>query len=215
MTGSPFARYWLHNGMLTVGGAKMAKSEGNFITVRDALAEAPGEVIRLALLGTHYRDPLDWTDDRLRQARQSTRPFLPGADLARDPVFERSRSSAGAATVERGAGGRSERAARAVPAARNGRSDQAHQLRCGARGDAAGARRRRQADGTARHAIRSTGCAAAPRPMPSRSSGRSPCARRRGKQRRICRSRPHSRRARRRRHRARRQAGRHDWWRRA
>jgi cysteinyl-tRNA synthetase len=67
--GHPFARYWLHNGMLTVGGAKMAKSEGNFITVRDALAEAPGEVIRLALLGTHYRDPQDWTADRLHQAR--------------------------------------------------------------------------------------------------------------------------------------------------
>src|SRR5262249_3313821 len=49
-----FARYWLHNGMLTVGGAKMAKSEGNFVTVRDALAEWPGEVIRLALLMTHY-----------------------------------------------------------------------------------------------------------------------------------------------------------------
>ncbi len=66
--GRPFARYWLHNGMLTVGGTKMAKSEGNFITVRDALKQAPGEVIRLALLGTHYRDPLDWTDDRLHQA---------------------------------------------------------------------------------------------------------------------------------------------------
>jgi cysteinyl-tRNA synthetase len=69
--GHPFARYWLHNGMLTVGGAKMAKSEGNFVTVRDALAGAPGEVIRLALLGTHYRDPLDWTDGRLHQARQT------------------------------------------------------------------------------------------------------------------------------------------------
>src|SRR2546425_960909 len=67
--GRPFARYWLHNGMLTVGGTKMAKSEGNFITVREALAEAPGEVIRLALLSTHYRDPLDWTPDKLRQAR--------------------------------------------------------------------------------------------------------------------------------------------------
>ncbi len=64
-----FARYWLHNGMLTVGGAKMAKSEGNFVTVRDALAQAPGEVVRLALLMTHYRDPLDWTADKLRQAR--------------------------------------------------------------------------------------------------------------------------------------------------
>src|SRR5229473_1584337 len=69
--GHPFARYWLHNGMLTVGGAKMAKSEGNFITVRDALKQAPGEVIRLALLLTHYRDPLDWTPDRLKQAKQT------------------------------------------------------------------------------------------------------------------------------------------------
>jgi cysteinyl-tRNA synthetase len=69
--GHPFARYWLHNGMLTVGGAKMAKSEGNFITVRDALSQAPGEVIRLALLGTHYRAPLDWTEDRLHEARQT------------------------------------------------------------------------------------------------------------------------------------------------
>jgi cysteinyl-tRNA synthetase len=67
--GHPFARYWLHNGMLTVGGTKMAKSEGNFITVREALAQAPGEVIRLALLMTHYRDPLDWTDDRLHEAK--------------------------------------------------------------------------------------------------------------------------------------------------
>src|SRR6266851_3311156 len=69
--GRPFARYWLHNGMLTVAGAKMAKSEGNFITVRDTLSQAPGEVIRLALLSTHYRDPLDWTPDRLHQARQT------------------------------------------------------------------------------------------------------------------------------------------------
>jgi cysteinyl-tRNA synthetase len=75
--GHPFARYWLHNGMLTVGGVKMAKSEGNFITVRealdqitvrDALGQAPGEIIRLALLMTHYRDPLDWTQERLLEA---------------------------------------------------------------------------------------------------------------------------------------------------
>jgi len=73
--GHPFARYWLHNGMLTVGGSKMAKSEGNFITVRDALGEAPGEVIRLALLGTHYRDPLDWTEHRLEEARMWVNKF--------------------------------------------------------------------------------------------------------------------------------------------
>src|SRR5713101_4959576 len=68
--GRPFTRYWLHNGMLTVRGAKMATFAGNFINVRNVLAEAPGEVIRLALLWTtHYRDPLDWTEDRLLEAR--------------------------------------------------------------------------------------------------------------------------------------------------
>ena len=91
MTGGPqdFARYWMHNGMLTVGGAKMAKSEGNFITVRDALGEAPGEVIRLALLGSHYRDPLDWTDQKLHQARQSLDRFYRALTLSWDSVFER------------------------------------------------------------------------------------------------------------------------------
>jgi cysteinyl-tRNA synthetase len=87
--GRPFARYWLHNGMLTVGGAKMAKSEGNFITVRQALTEAPGEAIRLALLGTHYRDPLDWTNDKLRQARASLDRFYRALTLSPDPIFER------------------------------------------------------------------------------------------------------------------------------
>jgi len=66
--GNPFARTWLHNGMLTVSGVKMAKSEGNFITVREVLGKAPGEIIRLALLMTHYRDPLDWTQERLLEA---------------------------------------------------------------------------------------------------------------------------------------------------
>jgi cysteinyl-tRNA synthetase len=92
--GHPFARYWMHNGMLTVGGAKMAKSEGNFITVQDALAEAPGdvrrsEIIRLALLSAHYRDPLDWTNERLRQAEDSLFRFYRALTLSRDPAFER------------------------------------------------------------------------------------------------------------------------------
>jgi cysteinyl-tRNA synthetase len=86
--GRPFARYWLHNGMLTVGGAKMAKSEGNFITVREALEQAPGEVLRLALLGTHYRDPLDWTEDRLRQARQSLDRFYRALAVPAGPASE-------------------------------------------------------------------------------------------------------------------------------
>ena len=79
--GHPFARYWLHNGMLTVGGAKMAKSEGNFVTVRDALADWPGEVIRLALLSTHYRDPLDWTEERLEEAKYTLDRFYRALSL--------------------------------------------------------------------------------------------------------------------------------------
>src|SRR6202049_3896753 len=78
--GRPFANYWLHNGMLTVGGSKMAKSEDNFINVRQAVGvgddqKRQGEIIRLALLGTHYRDPLDWTEDRLHQAKQTLDRF--------------------------------------------------------------------------------------------------------------------------------------------
>ena len=67
--GVPFARHWVHNGWLTVEGEKMSKSLGNFITIREALAETPGEVIRLVLLSTHYRHPMDWSADGLRQAR--------------------------------------------------------------------------------------------------------------------------------------------------
>jgi cysteinyl-tRNA synthetase len=65
----PFANFWLHNGYLTVNGDKMSKSLGNFFTVRDVLAKAPGEVIRMALLLTHYRSPFDWTDSLLDQAK--------------------------------------------------------------------------------------------------------------------------------------------------
>lgn len=56
-----FARYWIHNGILTVDGEKMSKSLGNFITIQDLLRKNQGEVIRLALLFTHYRQPLNWT----------------------------------------------------------------------------------------------------------------------------------------------------------
>ena len=73
--GAPFARHWVHNGVLTVEGEKMSKSLGNFVTIRDALAETPGEVIRLVLLSTHYRHPLDWTADGIEKARLSTDKF--------------------------------------------------------------------------------------------------------------------------------------------
>jgi cysteinyl-tRNA synthetase len=55
------ARIWMHNGFLQVEGKKMAKSEGNFVTIRDALRQERGDVIRFTMLRTHYRQPIDWT----------------------------------------------------------------------------------------------------------------------------------------------------------
>jgi cysteinyl-tRNA synthetase len=62
------ANFWMHNGFLQVEGKKMAKSEGNFITIRDLLADWPGEVLRLNMLRTHYRQPLDWTIRGLQES---------------------------------------------------------------------------------------------------------------------------------------------------
>mgnify|MGYP000879712477 CR=1 FL=1 len=64
-----FARYWLHNGFITIDNEKMSKSKNNFFTVKDILKEFPGEVIRFFILQTHYRSPLDFSDDRLHEAQ--------------------------------------------------------------------------------------------------------------------------------------------------
>jgi len=55
------ANYWMHNGFLQVEGEKMAKSAGNFVTISELLKDWPGEVVRLNMLRTHYRQPIDWT----------------------------------------------------------------------------------------------------------------------------------------------------------
>jgi cysteinyl-tRNA synthetase len=55
------ANYWMHNGFLQVEGEKMSKSLGNFVTIHDLLRDWPGEVLRLNMLRTHYRQPMDWT----------------------------------------------------------------------------------------------------------------------------------------------------------
>lgn len=69
--GSVYARYWVHNGFLTVNGEKMSKSLGNFVTVRDLLdAGIKGEVIRLALLMSKYNEPLDWNSEKIRDAEK-------------------------------------------------------------------------------------------------------------------------------------------------
>ena len=64
-----FARYWIHNAMLNMNGEKMSKSLGNIFYIRDFLEKQPGEVLRLALLSGHYRQPLNWTDDTIEQAK--------------------------------------------------------------------------------------------------------------------------------------------------
>ena len=69
--GRPLARYWLHNGFLTMQAEKMSKSVGNVASVRDLLAAWPGEALRFALLSAHYRAPLDWSQDGMAQAISS------------------------------------------------------------------------------------------------------------------------------------------------
>ena len=66
-----FARYWVHNGYITVRGEKMAKSAGNFLTLHEALQSHHGEVIRYALLSGHYRKPMDWSERTLSQAKRN------------------------------------------------------------------------------------------------------------------------------------------------
>jgi cysteinyl-tRNA synthetase len=68
--GELFCRYWMHNGFVNVDHTKMSKSLGNVVLVRDLLEQAPGEAIRLALLNAHYRQPLDWSDDVLVEAKR-------------------------------------------------------------------------------------------------------------------------------------------------
>lgn len=65
-TGKKFARYWLHNGFVTINEEKMSKSLGNFFLVREVLDTFPPELVRFYLLSTHYRSPLDFSHDKLR-----------------------------------------------------------------------------------------------------------------------------------------------------
>ena len=66
-----FCRYWIHNGFVNVDYEKMSKSIGNVLLVHDLLENAPGEAVRYALLSTHYRSPLDWTDKLLASSKKS------------------------------------------------------------------------------------------------------------------------------------------------
>ena len=65
------ANYWMHNGFLQVEGEKMSKSLGNFFTIRELLADWPGEVLRFNMLRTHYRQPIDWTVKGLEESQKT------------------------------------------------------------------------------------------------------------------------------------------------
>lgn len=74
-TGKPFARYWIHNGFITIDKEKMSKSLGNFFTIHEIIDKFDPEVIRLFLLSTHYRSPIEFSDEQLRETESSLDRF--------------------------------------------------------------------------------------------------------------------------------------------
>jgi cysteinyl-tRNA synthetase len=83
--GAPFARYWVHNGFLSLDSTKMSKSLGNVLLVHNMVKDIPGEVLRLALLSAHYRQPLDWSDETVESAKKMLDRFygaLRGIELS-------------------------------------------------------------------------------------------------------------------------------------
>ncbi|MFC1719182.1 DALR domain-containing protein, partial [Candidatus Poribacteria bacterium] len=81
LTGKPFARFWIHNGMLQTTGEKMSKSVGNIRTVRDLLEGYEADVIRFYLLWAHYRGPMELKDDSLDEARSALQRIRNCVDL--------------------------------------------------------------------------------------------------------------------------------------
>ncbi len=72
---APYARYWLHNGFVNIEKEKMSKSLGNILNIRDALSGHTGEALRLFLLSSHYRSPIDYTQDSLNEAEAAVERF--------------------------------------------------------------------------------------------------------------------------------------------
>jgi cysteinyl-tRNA synthetase len=93
LTSKPFARYWVHNGMLQLSGEKMSKSLGNLITIQDFLKDHEGNVLRLMVLNSGYRGPLTYSDEVVTQAernlerlRLALKPAVPAAEAVTDEV---------------------------------------------------------------------------------------------------------------------------------
>jgi cysteinyl-tRNA synthetase len=77
ITGKPFARYWMHNGLVTVGGQKMSKSLGNYITLKEIYTKYHPDILRLLVLFTHYRSPLDFSWEKMEETKRTSRGQSP------------------------------------------------------------------------------------------------------------------------------------------
>ena len=99
-TGKEFARYWIHNGFVQINQEKMSKSLGNFFTIREIFEKSgwpeaeTGEMLRYFLLGTHYRSPLDFSDQSLKEAKNAANGFY--------DLFTRLKESEERATADKG-----------------------------------------------------------------------------------------------------------------
>ena len=74
-TGKPYAKSWLHCGMITINGEKMSKSLGNFFTIREVLEKYHPEVVRYLLIASHYRSPINYSEENLREAKAALDRF--------------------------------------------------------------------------------------------------------------------------------------------
>ena len=82
--GKQLANFWLHNGMVQMADSKMSKSLGNILLIKDLLNDMPGEVIRLSLMSSHYRQPLKWSDDLVDQSKKTLNTFYSFLDQYED-----------------------------------------------------------------------------------------------------------------------------------
>ncbi|MDD5237104.1 MAG: class I tRNA ligase family protein, partial [Candidatus Omnitrophica bacterium] len=74
--GKPFAKYWIHHGLLTINGQKMAKSLGNFITIKDFMNKyKDADLLKLFFLSAHYSSPIDYSEEKIEEARKQKKSF--------------------------------------------------------------------------------------------------------------------------------------------
>lgn len=100
-SGKPFAKYWVHNGFITIDKEKMSKSLGNFFTIREILSLYDAEVIRLFVLSSHYRSPIEFSQEQLRDAEASIDRYY--STIARIDEFLALNRDASASKVQRAA----------------------------------------------------------------------------------------------------------------